>query len=114
MSTAERRAQIADFHIQFRNLIKIAPDPETRKDLNAALLRFRNRYCQTFDQKKATIFELIESGLVTRIELEKETGYQTEIVVKILKVLTEDRKIRGVIFPMNGRGRPTKKYFLID
>lgn len=114
MDIALRKAQITEFHTQFRNLIKIAPDDNTRRDLNVAMNRFRNRYSQTFDQKKAAIIALIESGLVTRADLENETGYPTQIVVNILKELTKDKKIQAVIYPMSGRGRPTKKYFLID
>lgn len=111
MDLSERRAQVVEFDRQFRLLIKSSPDAETRHDLNVALHHFRNRYCQTFDEKKAMIFRLIESGAATLAELHDESRYRKEVIIKILTALNQDGKIQAIIYPISGQGRPTKKYF---
>lgn len=114
MDITERKAQIAEFHTQFRNLVKVAPDEDTKRDLHIALNHFRNRYCQTLDQKKAAIIALLESGITSLQEIQDETRYRRPVIVGILRELVSDKKIQAVIYPISGRGRATKKYFIRD
>lgn len=114
MDKATRKAQIVEFHTQFRNLVKASPDPDTKRDLDVALNLFRNRYCHTFDQKKAAIIALLKSGATTYQELKDESGYRKEAIYKVLSELTAEKKIQATIYPMSGSGRQTKKYFLLD
>ena len=114
MDITVRKAQLTEFHTQFRNLIKVAPDADTKRDLNIVLHHFRNRYCQTFDEKKAAVIALLESGATTYQEIKNESGYRKEVIYNILKKLTAEKKIQATIYPISGRGRATKKYFLRD
>lgn len=113
MNLSTRKAQIVEFDRQLRHLISQSPDKETKRDLNVALVNFRNRYCQTLDEKKACIMALIVSGAATLTELHDESRYRKETIIRIIKELLAEKKIKAVIYPISGPGRATKKYFPI-
>jgi response regulator of citrate/malate metabolism len=110
MEKIERKQRLSEFDARLRELVRRAPDPTTKSDLNRALHFYRKRFCTPFEKKKEEVLKKIADGASSFDELCEETGFARRYISKILDQLVQENRIRSKKVSYHGTGRPRTMY----
>lgn len=114
----ETRRGVLNFAATLQNFANLAPDEESKKDINRMVLRLRLRYSDSEEKQKEKVDFAIRHCLCqTEEDICDETGLNEEDVIRYLQALICEGRIRKVKpegRKASGRGGTRFEYYPID
>ena len=112
--TPKTRRRGLDFAEEIASLAAKAFDDRTKKELYAVVHSVRKRYGYTEAEKETEILRRIAMGASSVNDIVRETGFNSQDVWRIVKLLEEGRRIRSQMLSNTGKGRPVLLFFAVE